>query len=135
MEDDGHRPFILPLIWTVNDFYLTMLLKVFNDLYTHFQILGHIPMRLPRKFEKCYSGEIADIGLYDIMFTTRLRLLLVELHYLLTNYLGLSISQITLNAWRIFIRAEVIWGQLSRGNRHLTLEEFFYCYKPQQIYS
>ena len=29
----------------------------------------------------------------------------------------------------------VIWGQLSGGNRRLTLNEFFYSYKPQQISS
>ena len=45
----------------------------------------------------------------------------------------MSISRIYLNAWRIFLEAEVLWGQMSRGCRHLTLDEFFYCYKPQQI--
>ena len=29
----------------------------------------------------------------------------------------------------------MIWGQLSERNRRLTLNEFFYCYKPQQITS
>ena len=37
--------------------------------------------------------------------------------------------------WRIFISAKVIWGQLSGGNNQLMLDEFFYCYKPQQISS
>lgn len=59
----------------------------------------------------------------------------MELHHQLANYLGLSISQIAFNAWRIFIGAKVIWDQLSGGNRHLTLDKFFYCYKPQQIHS
>ena len=36
VEDDDHRPFIVPLIWTVDDFYPTMLLKVFNNLYNRF---------------------------------------------------------------------------------------------------
>ena len=53
----------------------------------------------------------------------------------MANYLGLSVSQIALNVWRIFLRAEVIWGQLNGGNRRLTLNEFFYCYKPQKISS
>ena len=29
----------------------------------------------------------------------------------------------------------MIWGQLSGGNHRLTLDEYFYCYKPQQISS
>jgi len=87
-------------------------------------------MRLSRKFEKCYLGKTADIGMYDAMFTTGLRLPLMELHRQLANYLGLFVSQITPNVWRIFIGVEVIWGQLSGGNHRLTLEEFFYYYKP-----
>ena len=71
--------------------------------------------------------------MYDTIFTARLRLPLTELHRQIANFLDLSISQIALNAWRIFIGAEVIWGQLSWGNRWLTLDDLFYCYKPQQI--
>jgi len=65
-----------------------------------------------------------------MLFTAGLRLPLTELHRQLANYLGLFVSQIALNTWRIFIRVEVIWDQLSGGNRHLTLDEFFYYYKP-----
>ena len=38
VEGDGYRPFILPLIWMVNDFYPTMSSKVFNTLRAHYQI-------------------------------------------------------------------------------------------------
>ena len=44
----------------------------------------------------------------DAMFAAGLRLPLIELHRQLANYLGLSVSQIAPNAWRIFIRAEVL---------------------------
>ena len=47
----------------------------------------------------------------------------------------LSVSQIAPNAWRIFIDVEILWGHLSGGNRQLSLDEFFYCYKPQHIVS
>ena len=67
------------------------------------------------------------------MFIAGLRLPLSTLHRRLAFYLGISVSQIAPNAWRIFIKAEVLWGQLSGGNCSLTLEEFFYCYKPQEI--
>ena len=58
-----------------------------------------------------------DISIYDVMFVTGLRLLLTALHRQLANFLGLSVSQITPNAWRIFIGAEILWGSLSGGNR------------------
>ena len=135
MDENGPRRFILPLIWTVNDFYPTMSQKVFDKLCNRFQIPENIPVHLLRKFERCSSRKTTDVGMYNAMFAARLRLPLIELHHQLVNYLGLSISQIALNAWRIFLRVEVIWGQLSGGNRCLTLDKFFYYYKPQQISS
>ena len=98
VDDNGSRPFILPLIWKVNDFYPTMSPNIFNKLCDRFQILENIPIRLPRKFEKCNSGKITDIGMYGAMFAAGLRLPLTELHHQLANYLGLSVSQIAHNA-------------------------------------
>ena len=100
---DGSRPFILPLIWTMNDFYPTMSPNIFNKLRDHFQIPDSILICLPRKHEKCYSRKIADVGMYDTMFAASLRLPLMELHHQLANYLGLSFNQIAPNAWRIFL--------------------------------
>ena len=78
---DGHtRPFILSMIWTVNDFKPTMTTKIFNNLRYHYQIPDSIPIHLPGKYEKCYSGKIADVGMYDAMFEARLRLPLMVLH-------------------------------------------------------
>ena len=128
---DGYtRPFILPKIWTVNDFKPTMSANVFKNLLDHYQIPDHIPIHLPRKFEKCYSGKTADIGMYDAMFAAGLRLPLTALHRQLANFLGLFVSQIAPNAWRIFIGAEILRRRLSGGNRKLTLDEFFWCYRP-----
>lgn len=125
-DDGGARPFILLTIRTVNGFYPTMSIKVYNTLQDRYQILESIHLRLPKKFEKCYSGKTADIGIYEAMFAARLRLPLMDLHRQLANYLGLSISQVDPNAQRIFSKAEVIWGQFSGENRRLTLDEFFY---------
>lgn len=72
-EDGGARPFILPAIWIVNDFYLTISSKVFNVLQDRYQIPEHIPIRLLRKFEKFYSGKTVDVGIYDAMFAAGLR--------------------------------------------------------------
>ena len=134
--EDGHTcPFILPSMWTVNDFLLKMMTNIFKNLRDHYQILDHIPIHLLRKFEKCYSGKIADIDMYDATFAIGLRLPLTALHHQLANFLGLSISQITPNSWMIFIGAEILWGHLSSENRQLLLDEFFHCYKPQHIVS
>ena len=55
--------------------------------------------------------------MYDAMFAVGLRLLLMALHHQLAIFLGLSVSQITPNTWRIFMGAKILWGCLSGGNR------------------
>ena len=109
-EDDGeescegasrglgdNRPFILLAEWTVNKFLPSMSDKIF-ELRVKYQIPEHIPIRLPKENEKCYTGRTADIGMYDTMFAVGLRLPLTALHCQLMDYLGLSVSQITPNA-------------------------------------
>ena len=79
--ESGHtRPFILSKIWTINDFLPTMTTKIFKDLRNCYQILNHILIRLPRKFEKCYWGKMADFGMYNAMLAAGLRLPLTALH-------------------------------------------------------
>ena len=112
-----------------------MLGKVFNTLRDRYQIPESMPLRLPEKCEKSYSRRIVDIGMYDATFATRLRLSLTNLYHQLANYLGLSVNQIAHNAQKIINGVEVIWGQLSGGNRRLTLNKFFYDHKPQHISS
>ena len=94
----GNRPFILPEEWAVNKFLPKMSNKVFSELRIRFQIPDHIPIRLPRKNERCYTGRTADVGMYDAMFTAGLRLPLTALHRQLADFLGLSVSQIAPNA-------------------------------------
>ena len=53
---EGNCPFILPENWTVNKFLPKMSDRVFKELRTRYQIPDHIPIRLPRKNERCYSG-------------------------------------------------------------------------------
>ena len=106
---DGHtHPFILPAIWTVNDFKPTMTTNIFKTLRDRYQIPDNIPICLLKKFEKCYSGKIANVGMYDVMFIIGLRLPLTTLHCQLATFLGLSVSQVAPNAWRIFIGTEIL---------------------------
>ena len=109
--------------------------KIFSELRVRYQIPEHILICLPHENEKCYTGKTADVGMYDAMFVAGLRLLLTALYRQLVNYLGLSVSQIAPNAWRTFIGVEILWGSLSGRNRQLTLDEFFYCYRPHHISS
>ena len=109
--------------------------KIFSELRVRYQIPEHIPIHLPYENEKCYTGRTADVGMYDAMFAAGLRLPLTALHHQLVDYLGLSVSQIAPNAWRTFIEVEILWGSLSGGNRQLTLDEFFYYYRPHHISS
>ena len=84
--DDCTHPFILPKIWTVNDFKPTMTANVFKNLWYRYQIPDHILIHLPRKFEKCYFGKTVDVGMYDAMFVVGLRLLMTALHCQLANF-------------------------------------------------
>ena len=130
-----NRPFILPEDWAVNKFLPRMSNKVFGELRTRYQIPDHILIRLPEENEACYSWRTVDVGMYDAMFAVGLRLPLTALHRQLADFLGFSVTQIAPNAWRTFIVAEILWGRLSGGNRQLTLDEFFYCYRPHHIAS
>ena len=109
--------------------------KIFSELRVRYQIPEHIPICLPHENEKCYTGRTADVGMYDAMFVAGLRLPLTALHRQLVDYLGLSVSQIAPNALRTFIRVAILWGSLSGRNRQLTLDEFFYYYRPHHISS
>ena len=72
--------------------------KVFNTFRDRHQIPDNIPLHLLGKFKKCYSGKTIDVGMYDTMFTARLRLPLTALHHQLANFLSLSVNQIASNA-------------------------------------
>ena len=96
---DGHtRSFILPKMGAVNDFLPMMTANIFKNLRDLYQIPDHIPIRLPGKLEKCYSGKTTNIDMYDAMFIVGLRLPQTALHHHLANFLGLSVSQIAPNA-------------------------------------
>ena len=67
------------------------------------------------------------------MLKAGLRFPLSSLHRELLKYLGLSVSQISSNAWRVFIAMEVLYGAMSNGAKMLTVWEFLHCYCPDEI--
>ena len=104
-------------MWTVNDFNSTIQRKHLDTLRERYQIPINILIRLPFKFEKCYYRGVDDVGVYEQMFKARFRLPLSALHRRLFQYLGLAVTQIVPNAWRIFLGAEVLYGVLSKERR------------------
>ena len=85
-------PFILPEDWAVNKFFPMMSDKIFRESHTCYQIPDHIPIRLPRENERCYSRRTADVGMYDAMFAAGLRLPLTAIHRQLVDFLGLFVT-------------------------------------------
>ena len=108
VDPGDNHPFILPEELAINRFLPLMSDKVFKELCTRYQIPKLIPIRLLRENKRCYSGRIADVGMYDAMFAMGLRLPLMALHRQLADFLGLSVSQIAPNAWRTFIGDEIL---------------------------
>ena len=71
--------------------------------------------------------------MYEQVLKASLRFPLNSLHRELLKYLGLSVSQISPNAWRIFIAMEVLYGAMSNGARSLAVWEFLHCYRLDKI--
>ena len=47
--------------------------------------------------------------------------------------LGLGICQFNPNAWRLVIFMQILWSEVFRRDRPLTVDEFIFCYKPSKI--
>ena len=67
------------------------------------------------------------------MLKAGLKFPLNSLHRKLLKYLGLSVSQISPNAWKVFIAKEVLYGAMSNGAISLTVREFLHCYRLDEI--
>ena len=91
------------LEWTVNNFVSTIKENHFKTLRDNYQIPDSIPIRLPYKSEKCYYDGVEGVEEYEQMLKAGLRFPLSSLHRELLKYLGLSVNQVSPNAWRVFI--------------------------------
>ena len=67
------------------------------------------------------------------MLKAGLRFPLSFLHRELLKYLGLSVSQISPNALRVFIVIEVLYEAMSNGAKMLTVRKFLHCYRLDEI--
>ena len=130
---NGLREFIMLPEWTVNNFVSTIKETHFKTLTANYQIPENIPIRLPYKSEKCYYDGIEGVGLYEQILKAGLRFPLSTLHRELFKCLGLSINQVSPNAWRIFIAMEILYGPMTDAAKSLTVREFLHCYCPNEI--
>ena len=119
----------------MNDFRSTIKQK-------HFDTLKRKNSRSPSTYQFVYLTNpknaitmgADDVGVYEQMLKVGLRFPLSTLHRRLLQYLGLVVTQISPNAWRVFLSAEVLYGVLSKEARRMTVEEFFHCYRPSEIF-
>ena len=130
---DGLREFIMLPEWTVHKFTSVIKEKHFSTFRANFQILDYIPIRLPYVSEKCYCKGVEGVGVYEQMLKAGLRFLLSTLHRELLRYLGLSVTQVSPNAWRVFIAMEILYGAMTDGARRLTVCEFLHCYHSDEV--
>ena len=102
----------------VNDFISKIKEPHFKTLRDKYQIHVNIPMRLPYKSEKYYYEGFEDVGVYEQLLKAGLRFPLSTLHCCLIQYLGLSVNQILLNAWRVLLSVEVLYSasQMEHGD-------------------
>ena len=133
MGADGLREFVMLLEWTVNAFMSTIKEPHFKTLRANYQIPDYILICLPYKSEKCYYEEVDGVGVYEQVLKAGLRFPLNSLHCELLKYLGLSVSQISPNVWRVFITMEVMYEAMSNDAKSLTVREFLHCYCPNEI--
>ena len=130
---DGLREFVMLPEWTINAFTSTIKEAHFKTLRANYQIPDYIPIHLPYKLEKCYYERVDSVRVYEQVLKAGLRFPLNSLHRELLKYLGLFVSQISLNALRVFIAMKVLYGAMSNGARSLTVREFLHCYHPDEI--
>ena len=130
---DGFREFIMLPLWTVNDFISIIKESHFKTLREKFQIPVNISIHLPYKSEKCYYKGVEGVGVYEQMLKAGLRFPLSSLHHQLLQYLGFVVTQISPNAWKVFLSVKVLYGAMFDGARRLTVEEFFNYYRLAEI--
>ena len=130
---NGLREFIMLPEWTVNYFVFTIKENHFKTLRENYQIPENIPIRLPYKSKKCYYDSVGGVGVYEQMLKAGLRFPLSSLHCELLKCLGLSVNQVSSNAWRIFIAMEILYGAMTDDARSLTVREFLHYYCLDEI--
>ena len=88
--------------------------------------------RLAVRGEWCCQPHFG-ISIYEAYLLGGLRLPLNAFAKELLTRLGIGVCQFNPNAWRLIVSMQVLWREVFKGNRPLTVDEFLYCYKPSEI--
>ena len=75
---EDFKGFVLPQIWSMNDFLSKTTDEVFRRLRPCFRLPNDVPIRKAYKWEKCYTRDTEDIGFYKADFIVGLGCLLVK---------------------------------------------------------
>ena len=97
-----------------------------------YQIPDDLKPRLAIRGEWCCQPHFG-IGIYEAYLLGGLRLPLNAFARELLTRLGIGVCQLKPNAWRLIVSMQVLWREVFEGNRPLTVDKFFYCYKPSEI--
>ena len=104
-----------------------------ENLREWYQIPDEFNPRLPVRGEWCCNPHFG-IGVYKAYLLGGLRFPLNAFTRELLVKLGLGVCQFNPNAWRLIISMQILWREVFRGDRPLTVDEFLYCYKPSEIH-
>ena len=104
-----------------------------NNLKEWYQIPDEFNPRLPIRGEWCCNPHFG-IGVYEAYLLGGLRFPLNAFTRELLVRLGLGVCQFNPYAWRLIISMQILWREVFRGDRPLTMDEFLYCYKPSEIH-
>ena len=85
--------------------------------------------------EKYYYDGVEGVGVYEQMLKAGLRFPLSSLHRELLKCLGLSVNQVSPNAWRIFIAMEILYGAMTDDAKSLTMRKFLHYYLRMRLIS
>ena len=97
-----------------------------------YQIPDELNPRLAVRGEWCCQSRFG-IGIYEAYLLRGLRLPLNSFARELLTRLGLGVCQFNPNAWRLIVSMQVLWREVFKGKCPLTVDKFFYCYKPSEI--
>ena len=106
--------------------------KRLTTLRSWYQILGDLNPRLVVCGEWCCQPHFG-IGIYKAYLLGVLRLPLNAFARELLTRLGFGACQLNPNAWRLIVSMQVLWKEVFKGDRSLTMDEFIFCYKPFEI--
>ena len=106
--------------------------KRLTSLKSWYQIPDNLNPRLAIRGEWC-CDPCFRLGIYEAYLLGGLMLPLNVFARELITKLGLGVCQLNPNEWRLIISMQILWREVFKGDRPITVDKFLYCYKPSEI--